>query len=175
MQLDGATLFHVRGVSSLPAEARARVIQERLAAVVGYVVFEISSNLLLERIGARKTFARITILWGLTSMATMLVKTAAWFYLLRFLLGAFESGLLPGTVLYLTYWFPNRRRGNPTVGFWGPTIIEGLGIKDARTIGFLFAVPNLLAVISLVVVSRHSDRTLERRYHSALPCLASRS
>src|SRR4029077_10297241 len=63
---------------------------------LGYLLFEIPSNLMLERIGARKTFARITILWGLTSMATALVKTAEWFYLLRFLLGAFEAGLLPG-------------------------------------------------------------------------------
>jgi MFS family permease len=54
---------------------------------LGYLLFEIPSNLLLERIGARKTFARISILWGFTSMATMLVKTAAWFYVLRFLLG----------------------------------------------------------------------------------------
>ena len=77
---------------------------------LGYMLFEIPSNLLLERIGARKTFARITILWGITSIATMLVKTATWFYILRFLLGAFEAGLYPGVILYLTYWFPARRR-----------------------------------------------------------------
>jgi MFS family permease len=76
----------------------------------GYMLFEIPSNLLLERIGARKTFARITILWGITSIATMFVKTAAWFYILRFLLGSFEAGLFPGVVFYLTYWFPARRR-----------------------------------------------------------------
>src|SRR5262252_3055430 len=77
---------------------------------VGYLLFEVPSNLLLERIGARKTFGRIAILWGVTSIATMLVKTATWFYILRFMLGAFEAGLLPGAVLYLTYWFPARRR-----------------------------------------------------------------
>jgi len=74
------------------------------------MLFETPSNLLLERIGARKTFARITILWGITSIAMVLVKTATWFYVLRFLLGSFEAGLLPGVVLYLTYWFPSRRR-----------------------------------------------------------------
>src|SRR5438874_9219656 len=68
----------------------------------GYMLFEIPSNLLLTRIGARKTFARITILWGITSIAMMFVKTATWFYILRFLLGSFEAGLLPGAVLYLT-------------------------------------------------------------------------
>src|SRR5215831_15593444 len=61
---------------------------------LGYALFEIPSNLLLERIGARKTFARIAILWGITSIAMMLVRTAIWFYLLRFLLGSFEAGLL---------------------------------------------------------------------------------
>src|SRR5579859_1391764 len=71
---------------------------------VGYALFEIPSNLLLERIGARKTFARITILWGITSMATMLVKTPMSFYGLRLLLGSFEAGLLPGVIFYLTFW-----------------------------------------------------------------------
>ena len=55
---------------------------------LGYMLFEIPSNLFLERIGARKTFARITILWGITSIAMMLVKTATSFYILRFLLGS---------------------------------------------------------------------------------------
>lgn len=76
----------------------------------GYMLFEIPSNLLLERIGARKTFARITILWGIASIAMMFVKTATWFYTLRFLLGSFEAGMWPGAVLYLTYWFPARHR-----------------------------------------------------------------
>src|SRR5216684_1305755 len=84
---------------------------------LGYMLFEIPSNLLLERIGARKTFARITILWGITSMAMMLVKTTTWFYILRFLLGSFEAGLFPGVVLYLTYWFPSRRRALMVAGF----------------------------------------------------------
>src|SRR5262252_10718612 len=83
----------------------------------GYALFEIPSNLLLERIGARKTFARITILWGITSILTMLVKSATWFYVLRFLLGCFEAGFYPGVVLYLTYWFPARRRARMLAGF----------------------------------------------------------
>src|SRR4026209_2927326 len=70
---------------------------------LGYLLFEIPSNLLLERIGARKTLARIALLWGLASIAMMLVKTVAVFYLLRFLLGVFEAGLYPGVILYLTY------------------------------------------------------------------------
>jgi len=62
---------------------------------LGYALFEVPSNLLLERIGARKAFARIAILWGITSFAMMFVKTAGWYYLLRFLLGSFEAGLYP--------------------------------------------------------------------------------
>src|SRR5215470_20105387 len=76
----------------------------------GYMLFEIPSNLLLARIGARKTFARIAMLWGITSIAMMFVRTATWFYILRFLLGSCEAGLFPGAVLYLTYWFPARHR-----------------------------------------------------------------
>src|SRR5215472_17986694 len=56
---------------------------------LGYSLFEIPSNLFLEKIGARKTFARITILWGITSIATMFVRTPVQFYILRFLLGSF--------------------------------------------------------------------------------------
>ena len=93
---------------------------------LGYLLFEIPSNLLLERIGARNTFARITILWGFTSMATMLVKTAVWFYFLRFLLGAFEAGLLPGAILYLTYWFPARRRARMVGLFLAAIPIAGI-------------------------------------------------
>jgi MFS family permease len=93
---------------------------------LGYLLFEVPSNLMLERIGARKTFARITILWGLTSMATMLVKTATSFYILRVLLGAFEAGLLPGAVLYLTYWFPARRRAQMVGLFTTAIPIAGL-------------------------------------------------
>src|SRR5580704_15827238 len=77
---------------------------------LGYLLFEIPSNLLMERIGARKTIARITLLWGATSIATMFVRTPPQFYALRFLLGVFEAGLYPGVILYLTYWFPVRRR-----------------------------------------------------------------
>ena len=85
---------------------------------LGYLLFEVPSNLLLERIGARKTFARITILWGITSITMMFVKTATWFYILRFLLGSFEAGLYPGAILYLTYWFPARRRARVVALFF---------------------------------------------------------
>ena len=84
---------------------------------LGFALFEIPSNLFLEKIGARKTFARIAILWGITSIGMIAVKTATWFYILRFLLGSFEAGVFPGAVLYLTYWFPARRRAQMAAGF----------------------------------------------------------
>lgn len=76
---------------------------------LGYVLFEVPSNLLLMRIGARKTLARIMILWGLASAATCLVSSTTSFYALRFLLGVFEAGFAPGMIFYLTYWYPKER------------------------------------------------------------------
>ncbi len=76
---------------------------------IGYVLFEIPSNLLLPRIGARRTVARIMVLWGLVSASMMFVHDAHSFYGLRFLLGVFEAGFAPGMILYLTYWYPPAR------------------------------------------------------------------
>jgi len=77
---------------------------------VGYAIFEVPSNLLLKRVGARKTILRIMVLWGLASTATLFVRTPMQFYIVRFLLGVFEAGFLPGIILYLTFWFPSDRR-----------------------------------------------------------------
>lgn len=81
---------------------------------IGYALFEIPSNLLLDKFGARKTMTRIMVLWGLASAATMLVSTAQQLYLLRLLLGIFEAGFFPGVILYLSYWFPSYLRGRVT-------------------------------------------------------------
>src|SRR3974390_3185104 len=78
---------------------------------VGYFLFEVPSNLMLERIGARKTLLRIMFCWGVVASLMMLVRTPTQFYILRFLLGAFEAGFFPGVILYLTYWYPSLRRG----------------------------------------------------------------
>ncbi|CAD5108432.1 MFS transporter [Zestomonas carbonaria] len=78
---------------------------------VGYVLFEVPSNMLLQRLGARITLMRIMVLWGLASTATMFVETPTQFYIVRFLLGVFEAGFFPGVVLYLTFWYPPERRG----------------------------------------------------------------
>lgn len=78
---------------------------------VGYILFEVPSNLLLGRIGARKTLTRIMCLWGLVSCSMAFVTSPGTFYLARVLLGAAEAGFFPGIVLYLTFWFPHRLRG----------------------------------------------------------------
>ena len=76
---------------------------------LGYVLFEVPSNLLLVKIGARKTLGRIMLLWGLASACTFLVSSQTSFYFLRFLLGVFEAGFAPGMIFYLTYWYPRER------------------------------------------------------------------
>ena len=76
----------------------------------GYILFEIPSNLALQRFGARIWIARIMISWGLVATAMALVSGETSFYVMRFLLGVAEAGFFPGIVLYLTYWFPARER-----------------------------------------------------------------
>jgi MFS family permease len=73
---------------------------------IGYFIWEVPSNLLLQRLGARRWIGPIMIVWGVISSATMFAKTPALFYALRFLLGTVESGFFPGVILYLTFWFP---------------------------------------------------------------------
>lgn len=75
----------------------------------GYFIFEIPSNLLLHRLGARIWIARILVSWGIVAILAGFVRTATHLYILRFLLGVAEAGFVPGMYLYLTYWFPQRQ------------------------------------------------------------------
>jgi ACS family tartrate transporter-like MFS transporter len=83
---------------------------------LGYCLFEIPSNVLLERVGARRWIARIMIGWGIVSMATMFVTGGSSFMAARVLLGVAEAGFFPGIVLYLTYWIPAAQRAK--TGAW---------------------------------------------------------
>jgi len=76
----------------------------------GYFLFEVPSNLMLQKVGARLWMCRICVTWGLLSMLTAFVKDPISFSIVRFLLGAAEAGLYPGMVLYMTYWFPASTR-----------------------------------------------------------------
>jgi MFS family permease len=104
---------------------------------IGYVLFEIPSNVVLARVGARLWIARIMITWGVTSSAMMLVRSAPAFYALRFLLGAAEAGFFPGIVYYLTRWFPARERARAFAAFMTAAI--GAGVIGAPLSGALLA------------------------------------
>src|SRR6266849_2318772 len=256
----------------------------------GYFFFEIPSNLLLHKIGARVWIARILISWGVVAMLTGVVHTVHQLYIVRFLLGLAEAGYFPGMALYLTYWFPQREQaralalliaaipvttilGAPVSGlildhvhwlgvsswrwllilegmpavvcgvltyfllpsrpaeakflardekdwiiaqlarehekklvehqisvgqtfthlrvwhlawiqftfliglyslsFWMPLVIKSLSSHYSNTVvGFLAVLPQLAGLAAMVLVSRSSDRHLERRYHAAIAALA---
>ncbi|MGG7650022.1 MFS transporter [Pseudomonas sp. ES4] len=93
---------------------------------IGYFFFEVPSNLILYRVGARKWIARIMITWGIISALMMFVTTPTSFYVMRFLLGVAEAGFFPGVILYLTYWFPARRRGRAIAMFITGIPISGI-------------------------------------------------
>ena len=93
---------------------------------IGYFFFEVPSNLLLQKFGARIWIARIMLMWGLISMATSLVRTAPWFYTARFVLGLAEAGFFPGVILYLTYWYPQKYRARMVAGFMTAIAVAGV-------------------------------------------------
>lgn len=254
---------------------------------LGYFLFEVPSNLILHKVGARIWIARVMITWGIISGAMAFVQGSTSFYILRFLLGVAEAGFFPGIILYLSYWFPARRRaavtalfmaaaplstalGSPisgallemhgllgfagwqwmfvieaipalilgvvvlfymtdrpekakwldddernwlvntmsaeqagkagtashsawrgladvrvlalslvyfgtsaglyTLGIWSPQIIKEFGLTSLQ-VGFVNAIPAIVAVIAMVLWARHSDRTGERTWHVVLACL----
>src|SRR2546428_10182740 len=93
---------------------------------LSYVTFEIPSNVILARVGARWWIARIMISWGLVSSATMFIRGAAGFYTLRFVLGVAEAGFFPGLIYYLTRWFPARERARTIAAFMTATLVAGI-------------------------------------------------
>jgi ACS family tartrate transporter-like MFS transporter len=135
---------------------------------LAYFVFEVPSNLLLERFGARRWIARIMVTWGLVAAAMALMKGEWSFYLLRVLLGIAEAGFFPGVILYLTYWFPREHRAKvvgyfmvaiPVSTFLGSpvsgAILDGLaGVGGLRGWQWLFiieAVPAILLGLAVLV------------------------
>ena len=247
---------------------------------IGYFFFEVPSNILLKKFGARVWIARIMISWGVISSAMMFVHSERMFYVMRFLLGIAEAGFFPGIIFYLTLWYPSRLRstrtalfvsaiavsgvlGNPISGaimdslsgtaglagwqwlflfegipsilvgfwvffyldssildskwltaeekdvleknleseekhksevhlsdafksgkvwalcaiyftlmiglygisFWLPTIVKAFGVKGYLRIGLITAIPYFVAVVGMLLISRSSDRTGERRLH----------
>jgi ACS family tartrate transporter-like MFS transporter len=93
---------------------------------LGYCLFEIPSNIILERVGARIWIARIMVTWGLISAGLMFVHTPPLFYLLRFLLGVAEAGFFPGVIYYLSLWYPTARRARAIAAFMTAVPVTGL-------------------------------------------------
>lgn len=93
---------------------------------LGYCLFEIPSNLVLHRVGARRWISRIMISWGAISASMMFVRTAPTFYVLRFLLGAAEAGFFPGVVYYLSHWYPEGQRARAIAAFMTAVPVSGV-------------------------------------------------
>jgi MFS transporter, ACS family, tartrate transporter len=92
---------------------------------IGYFIFEVPSNMLLHRVGARIWLARIIVTWGIISTLTALVQSAPQLYTIRFLLGVAEAGFFPGVILYLTFWFRKKDRARAIALF-----MTGLGLAN---------------------------------------------
>jgi MFS family permease len=93
---------------------------------IGYFFFEVPSNVLLKRFGARLWIARIMVTWGLVSSAMMFMKGEQSFYVMRFILGLAEAGFFPGVIYYLTLWYPSRQRATRTAGFVAAIALAGV-------------------------------------------------
>ena len=148
---------------------------------IGYFIFEVPSNVILERVGARIWIARIMITWGIISSAFMFTGDIHWgaiaswfnctdaqftFYFLRFLLGVAEAGFFPGIILYLTYWFPASRRAKMTALFMTAIAISNVvgspasgaimqymdGVQGWRGWQWLFLIEGLPSVMMGVLV-----------------------
>lgn len=146
---------------------------------IGYFLFEIPSNLILEKVGASKWIACIMVLWGVASALMMYVRDEKWFYILRFIIGAAEAGFMPGVILFFTYWFPARRRakinalflvsvplsgvvGGPIAGFLMTHFHEVGGLPGWQ---WLFLVEGGLAVVlGMVVWFYLTDRPLHAKW-----------
>lgn len=93
---------------------------------IGYFLFEVPSNMILAKTGARVWITRIMVTWGLLSSAMMFATSATSFYVLRFLLGVAEAGFFPGIILYLTYWYPAHRRARIIALFMTAVAVSGI-------------------------------------------------
>ncbi|WP_139851579.1 MFS transporter [Acinetobacter pullicarnis] len=142
---------------------------------IGYALFEVPSNIMLHKFGARFWLSRIMVTWGIVSICMVLVRDPLSFYVLRFLLGVAEAGFTPGAILFLTYWFPKTFRGQAYGWFYlGVPIALMLGgpfsgwlLESSFTLGFknwqwMFIVQGILTVLVgivayFVLVSRPDD------------------
>ena len=148
---------------------------------LGYVLFEVPSNMFLYRVGARRWIARIMITWGIFTTLTVFVRSEWMFYILRFMVGAAEAGFAPGILYYMTIWFPSAYRGRVTSLMFlasacsgilgGPVsglILSGLdGVLGLRGWHWLFLTGGIPCVfLGLWVLARLEDRIRDARWLS---------
>src|SRR6202040_161273 len=147
----------------------------------GYFIFEVPSNVILERIGARIWIARIMITWGIFAGLTAVVKDATSFAVVRFLLGVAEAGFFPGIILYFTYWFPSRHHARIVAGFlvglpvavaFGAPISTGLlgldglfGLRGWQVMYIAEAIPTV--VIGVLTFFVLTDRPEQAKFLTA--------
>lgn len=145
---------------------------------LGYFLFEVPSNIILHKVGARLWIARVMITWGLISGGFAFVQGETSFYILRFLLGAAEAGFFPGIILYLSYWFPARRRAQVVSLFMAAAPIsvvlgsplsgallqmDGIGgMKGWQWMFILEAIPAV--ILGVVVLFYMTDRPEKARW-----------
>jgi ACS family tartrate transporter-like MFS transporter len=147
---------------------------------LGYVLFEVPSNIALEKFGARRWIARIMFTWGIISCAMAFVQGEVSFYIARFMLGAAEAGFFPGMILYLTYWFPASQRARiigtffiavPFSNVIGAPLstalmgIEGVGLRGWQWMFLLEGAPAIL--LAFVVLRYLTDRPGDAHWLSA--------
>ncbi len=148
---------------------------------LGYTLFEVPSNLILARVGARRWIARIMVTWGIVSVAMMFVQGATSFYVMRFLLGVAEAGFFPGIIYLLCSWFPQRQRARAVAWFMtaiplsivigGPlagVLLEMDGAFGLRGWQLLFLIEGIPAVVlGFVVFFYLKDRPEDAHWLSA--------
>jgi MFS transporter, ACS family, tartrate transporter len=147
----------------------------------GYFIFEVPSNVIQERVGARIWIARIMITWGILAGLTAVVTGPTSFATVRFLLGVAEAGFFPGLILYFTYWFPSHHHARIVSGFLvglpvavavGAPISTGLlgldglfGLRGWQVMYLAEAIPTvLIGVLTLFVLT---DRPEQARFLTA--------
>ncbi|WP_158904052.1 MFS transporter [Burkholderia sp. L27(2015)] len=146
---------------------------------IGYFIFEVPSNVILHRVGARIWIARIMVTWGIVSGAMVFVNGPVMFYVMRFLLGVAEAGFFPGVVLYLTYWYPANRRGKITALFMTAIALSGViggplsgwvmqsmpgvyGLAGWQWMFIIEAIPSL--VLGLATIAYLQDRVADAKW-----------
>ncbi len=145
---------------------------------IGYFIFEVPSNMILHKVGARRWIARIMVTWGIVSTCMALVQNETMFYVLRFLLGVAEAGFFPGIILYISYWFPTRHRAGMTAFFMAAVpisvaigsplsgaLLEMNGIMGLKGWQWMFIIEGLPAVFLAYAVLKYlTDRPAKAKW-----------